>query len=260
MIGFVARRVGLVVIAVSLALGSGCSCNKRDDGTAPLDEDAKLRPLSLRDDTPDVLLTWIDAKGDTHTDMTPHDVPEVGKSMVRVVAGDRTEGLGAVFYIADLTRKNVDGTYPVQSMPRRAFEAEIARRRAEATQPNDRRDDPRPTDPPRDNDPRDEPKRPDGHKNDLPPVAEGAAVIIYGASWCGPCHLAEAYLKRRHVKYVMKDIEQTPGAADEMRQKLARAGRRGGSIPVIDVRGTLLVGFSEESLEEALQHGGGTAL
>ena len=48
------------------------------------------------------------------------------------------------------------------------------------------------------------------------------------------------------------DIEETPGAAAEMRDKLSRAGHHGGSIPVIDVRGQILVGFSASSIDRAL--------
>ncbi len=61
----------------------------------------------------------------------------------------------------------------------------------------------------------------------------------------------------------MKDIEETPGAAAEMRDKLSRAGNHGGSIPVIDVRGQILIGFSAPSLDRALARasaGAGTML
>ena len=60
---------------------------------------------------------------------------------------------------------------------------------------------------------------------------------------------------------VMKDIEETPGAQAEMRDKLEKSGQRGGSIPVIDVRGQILVGFSPQSVDRALAKiKGGTVL
>jgi glutaredoxin len=97
-----------------------------------------------------------------------------------------------------------------------------------------------------------------------PPSASAAAphppaavvVVIYGASWCGPCHQTADYLKSRGVAFVMKDIEQTPGADAEMRRKLAGAGVRGGAIPVIDVRGEILVGFDPGALAQALAKAG----
>ena len=41
-------------------------------------------------------------------------------------------------------------------------------------------------------------------------------------------------------------------AAEEMRKKLARVGRGGASIPVIDIMGQIQVGFSPAALEQAL--------
>jgi hypothetical protein len=37
-----------------------------------------------------------------------------------------------------------------------------------------------------------------------------------------------------------------------MQQKLATAGLRGGSIPVLDVRGLILIGFNAQRLDDAL--------
>jgi glutaredoxin len=77
-------------------------------------------------------------------------------------------------------------------------------------------------------------------------------VVIYGAEWCGACHDAARYLRRKGIAYVEKDIETDPAAAKEMQQKLAKSGIRGGSIPVIDVRGKLMVGFNPGQLDAAL--------
>ena len=38
-----------------------------------------------------------------------------------------------------------------------------------------------------------------------------------------------------------------------MRQKLERAGRNGASIPVIDLMGQILVGFSPSALDRAIK-------
>jgi glutaredoxin len=165
-----------------------------------------------------------------------------------VVVSSREDGTKDLFYVVDLTRKRDDGGYTAQTMRRSAWEAEIEKRRdaylAKVA--------PRPT--------------PTGSAGagEKPGTGQdqgSATVIIYGASWCGPCHQAADYLKAKGVRYVMKDIETTPGAEAEMRQKLAQAGRHGGSIPVIDVRGQILVGFSPDSVDRALARAGsGTAL
>src|SRR6185436_10478278 len=67
-------------------------------------------------------------------------------------------------------------------------------------------------------------------------VANQTAVIIYGASWFGPCHQAQDYLKKKGVRFVMKDIDEDSSAQREMTIKLAKAGLRSTGIPVIDVR------------------------
>ena len=90
-----------------------------------------------------------------------------------------------------------------------------------------------------------------------PHQGHGAVVVvIYGASWCGPCHQTADWLEQRGVAYVMKDIEETPGARAEMEATLARVGRHGGAIPVIDVRGQILVGFDPSALAQALAKAG----
>ena len=57
------------------------------------------------------------------------------------------------------------------------------------------------------------------------------------------------------MPYVLKDIEADRLADEEMQEKLETAGRRGGSIPVIDVQGQILVGFSEGAPGERAQEG-----
>lgn len=243
------RRRAILLIGAAAALSTSAGCSKKaDDGTAPV-PDGALPPLALKDDTPELILTWIDEKGDAHVELRPADVPAAGRSLVRVVLADRQAGTRELFYVADLSKKGDDGSYPTTTMRRRAWETEIEKRReaylAKLAPPS-----------------------PSGAASaalgERPPVAQdhGAGkVIIYGASWCGPCHQAADYLKSRGVPYEMKDIEETPGAAAEMREKLSRAGQHGGSIPVLDVRGQIIVGFSTQAIDRALaKAGSGTAL
>lgn len=238
-------RLFVVIALALLVIAPGCRCSKRDDGTMPVAEVETLPPLVVRDDTPDLLLTWIDDHGDTHSATTPAEIPIGGKSYVRVVSADRVAGTGNTFYVADYSRKLDDGTYPVKSVARRVWDAEIERRRAEYVAELEQRMKPRGTTelPPQAPPPAD--KIPKAELGDL-------RVIIYGASWCGPCHQAADYLKSRGVDYVLKDIETSEAAASEMREKLRRVGEPGGSIPVIDVKGQILIGYSRSALDRAL--------
>ncbi|AUX46270.1 uncharacterized protein SOCE26_077750 [Sorangium cellulosum] len=234
--------------AVLLALAAAApACDeKRDDGTTPAAAPAELPPLELRDDTANLMLTWIDAQGDTHVELRPADVPAEGRALVRAMLSDRTEGTRDVFYVADLTQKRPDGTYVVRSMLRREWEALLEKRRAEhlaKTAP-----------PPA-------AAGPAGSAGAGAPAApsslSGVTVIIYGASWCKPCHQAADYLRAKGVAAIVKDIEEDPAAAAEMQDKLAKSHQRGGSIPIIDVRGQILVGFSPGALDKALARAAG---
>ncbi|HEU4404713.1 MAG TPA: glutaredoxin family protein [Polyangiaceae bacterium] len=214
------RLAALVALAALAAAG----CRRRDDDPSR-PRAAALPALELRDETPDLLLTWVDAKGEFHTVQRPAEVPPEGRDAVRVVVTSRDDGsVSELLYVANLAQKSPDGSYPVQSMSRAEWEAVAARRRTAARSP-------------------------------LPGGGEKVAaltVVIYGASWCGPCHQAADHLKGRGVKVVSKDIEAEPGAAAEMRGKLERAGVRGGTIPVIDVMGRVLVGFNPRELDAAV--------
>ena len=77
-------------------------------------------------------------------------------------------------------------------------------------------------------------------------------VIIYTTSWCGYCKKAKAYLKKKGVDFVEKDVEKDPEAAEELAQKAAAANVKPQGVPVIDVRGKLILGFDEPALAGAL--------
>ncbi|MCC6337131.1 MAG: NrdH-redoxin [Myxococcales bacterium] len=77
-------------------------------------------------------------------------------------------------------------------------------------------------------------------------------VVLYATSWCGYCRQAREYFKKKGVKYVEKDLEKDEGAAEELATKASAAGVRPQGVPVIDVKGKLILGFDRPALEEAL--------
>lgn len=85
---------------------------------------------------------------------------------------------------------------------------------------------------------------------DVVPASE--KVIVYKTDWCGVCKKAIAFLEREGIPYEAKDIEKDRAAAAELQAKAKEHGVPTGSVPVIDVNGTLMVGFDKKKLESLL--------
>lgn len=77
-------------------------------------------------------------------------------------------------------------------------------------------------------------------------------VVVYSTSWCGYCRKAKAWLTKKGIAFTERDIEKDPGAAEELAGKAQKAGVKPGGVPVIDARGTLVLGFDEQRLEQLL--------
>jgi glutaredoxin len=248
----VRRWLGRPLLGVLLGTLLGATACKKptpdkagDSATTP--KPAELPPLEVKADTPNLLLTWIDDKGDFHVVQKPAEVPTGSRQQVRVVVTSRAEGTGALVYVANLDETT--GAYRLKTMPRAEWEelgAGKRKARLEALAPSAL-----PSSLPAPGS-----DSSDGKPGSAAPggkaPATGVVAIIYGAEWCKPCHDAERYLKQRGATVIKKDIDNNEVAADEMRKKLERAGRGGASIPVIDIMGQIMVGFSPAALEQAL--------
>jgi glutaredoxin len=82
------------------------------------------------------------------------------------------------------------------------------------------------------------------------PVAQASGaqpqVVMYATSWCGYCAKARAYFAQNKIDYVELDVDRDAEAAQINR----RLG--GGGVPTIMVGDTLVNGFNEQALTEAL--------
>ncbi|MFO0616835.1 MAG: glutaredoxin family protein [Polyangiaceae bacterium] len=275
------RTFAAGLLALSL-VGSGLQgCSKKRDDKDIKAEKADLPPLAFGDDTPNLMLTWIDRRGGTHVEEKPDYVPREGKKLVRVLIKGEEAGISDPIYVVDLTTPSGDGKYAARSMPRQEWDEEIERRRGArvAALPEGATDDedpgprrtprtPRgPSRPPPQNPgnaPGPDPgpgEDPDPPRHPFGDSAKNLDVIVYGASWCGPCHMAMKHLDQLGVKYTFKDIDKDPGASSELHGKLSRAHMPEGSIPVIDIAGRLLIGYDAGSIDKAIEQvAGGTML
>jgi len=256
-----AAAVPLGVIGGLGALAAGVTgCKRSSAAGATADPDAV--GIVVKAGSEGLLLTWIDDKGDFHVETRVADVPTMGKDAVRVVDPGKDDGTHADrVFVADLREARADGSYPVRVMTRDAFEA-IAVARREKSGPT--LASAGPAQPPPGggappaggNGPGGGAAPPDHGAQQDPggnrPGSNRPVVIIYGAEWCGACHDAARYLRSKGIAYVEKDVEKDAGAAREMQAKLAQNGLRSGSIPVIDVRGRVMVGFSPAEVDSAL--------
>jgi glutaredoxin 3 len=72
-------------------------------------------------------------------------------------------------------------------------------------------------------------------------------ITIYGAEWCGPCHMTKHYLESKDIKYNYIDVDKDPAKGMEAVEK---SGQR--AIPIIDIGGDIIIGFDRPRIDQAL--------
>jgi glutaredoxin-like YruB-family protein len=75
-----------------------------------------------------------------------------------------------------------------------------------------------------------------------------AKVKVYSTPTCPYCKQAKEFLKQNGIEYDDIDVAADQKAADEMVQKSGQMG-----VPVLDVDGTIIVGFDKEAIKRALK-------
>jgi glutaredoxin len=217
-----------------LSLGSGCSPERPPapgderpaaaEGAPSTAEEAALEP-----GTTPAVYTYAAERGTFADTSKPDVVPEESRGLVKVSLLDGPAPPPGTVWVANLREQDGEGRVALRPVPRDAFE-ELALGEGLSS------------------------------KVELPPglappeqvAAKHDDVIVYKTAWCGVCKKAEGYLKKKGVPYTAKDIEKDPSAASELQAKAAQQKVRTGSVPVIDVKGTLIVGFDRARLEKML--------
>jgi len=84
-------------------------------------------------------------------------------------------------------------------------------------------------------------------KDATSPKSASKSVIVYSATWCAFCHAAKDYLEKQGVKYEDRDVESKQ---EYMTESVTKSGQMG--IPVLDIDGTIIVGFDRPKIDAAL--------
>jgi len=74
-----------------------------------------------------------------------------------------------------------------------------------------------------------------------------AKTIVYSTETCPWCHTAKDFLKENNIEFTSKDISKDPQARTELLQKTGQL-----AVPVLDISGTIIIGFDQEAIEKAL--------
>lgn len=73
-------------------------------------------------------------------------------------------------------------------------------------------------------------------------------VKVYSTPTCPYCKQAKEFLKQNNIEYEDINVAADQKAADDMVQKSGQMG-----VPVLDVHGTIIVGFDKEAIKKALK-------
>jgi len=72
-------------------------------------------------------------------------------------------------------------------------------------------------------------------------------VKIYTTKTCVWCKKTKKYLNENNLEYEAVDVGDDRKAANEMIEKSGQMG-----VPVIDINGTIIVGFDKDAIDKAL--------
>jgi glutaredoxin 3 len=78
--------------------------------------------------------------------------------------------------------------------------------------------------------------------------ASNPKIKIYTTSTCPWCMKTKEFFKENHIKYDEANVGTNEEARNQMFEKSGQLG-----VPVIDVNGTIIVGFDKNALKKALK-------
>lgn len=78
---------------------------------------------------------------------------------------------------------------------------------------------------------------------------KSAQIVLYSAEWCGWCKKARRHLDSRGIAYELRDIDRP----EYLAELVEKTGQKG--IPVLDVGGRVVTGFSAEQYDALIKRG-----
>jgi len=227
-------RQWFTMIAMGIASLATTSCDT-DKKKRPAQAPAAVASVQEFDAKHKLLFIYADVVGRFQSTTSAKSVPASSKKVVRVIdttVRKRRVGDHRYVHIVDLTAPPTNDTYIGHPVTRLVFE-----QRALAALPAGKGS-PFKLGPP---------------TNHGKPLKPHDQVIIYSTSWCGACSAAKRWLRGRNEVFIEKDVEKDPAAKAELRAKASAAGISPNSVPIIDVRGRLIVGFDRARLATLLK-------
>lgn len=79
-------------------------------------------------------------------------------------------------------------------------------------------------------------------------MAEAKKPIVYSTPTCPYCKMVKEYLDEKGVAYEDFDVSEDQERSQEMVKKSGQMG-----VPVIDIGGTVIIGFDKEKIDAALK-------
>jgi arsenate reductase-like glutaredoxin family protein len=234
-------RVHGLILGGLILLAAG-ACKKTAPPAPPPSAKADLPAFEINKDS-SLLFTYVEPNGNFATTDKADAVPEGSRRLVRIVdpaKGEAERRDTASVYVADLRELLAQGKTQAHTLSREAFEtgalAQLPPGESSALGgPHG-------------------PALPDepAEVGDAGKPGGAAVVTLYGTPWCGACKAARQYLVAKRIPFAYKDIENDQAAAAELQRKAARLGIPADRVPILEVRGRLLVGFDKNRLEALL--------
>ncbi len=206
-------KLFLVMLLLPLSVACG-------DGQRPEPSPTAASPVPVvRENSGHLIFSWFDG-GTAATATRPGDVPEAHRKEVRVqdptIPPEKRNP--SIVYLADLTRTDAKGNFRVRAIAREEWER---RRHPQQTA-------------------------------DAAPVAENGDVIMYVTPFCPHCKKARKWLLEQQIPYREVDLEKDPEAAAALARKGQSQGVSTSGVPIFEINGRLVPGFSPEDIRRAL--------